>query len=67
MRAEDVVGTDYWTDILRLVQVFWASGIPDRLDELKREFHSDLYRTHLETRRHMRQRIQLNNSGDIKK
>lgn len=67
MRAEDVVSTPYWADILRLVQVFWASGIPDRLDELKKEFHSELYRIHLETRRHMRQRIQLNKSGDIRK
>ena len=63
-RAESVIEDPYWADILRLVQVFWASGIEDRLDELKQEFNSPLYKTHLETRRHLRRRIGNESVGE---
>ena len=58
MTADSMIDSPYWSDILRLVQVFWASGFEERLDQLKTEFHSEIYRSHLETRRHMRQRIE---------
>lgn len=57
--ANETINDPYWADILRLVQVFWASGQSDRLDDLKDQFHSEIYRTHLESRRHMRQRVEL--------
>lgn len=63
-KAESVIDDPYWADILRLVQVFWASGIEQRLDELKGEFNSALYRTHLETRRHLRRRIGIQSQGE---
>lgn len=57
LSADEVIGNIYWADILRLVQVFWASGQAERLDALKKEFHCSMYRSHLEARRHMRQRV----------
>ncbi|MDM9627632.1 thymidylate synthase [Rhizobium sp. S152] len=63
-RAEDVISDPYWSDILRLVQVFWASGIDARLDELKDQFNGALYKTHLETRRHLRRRIEIKAIGE---
>ncbi|MGR9296998.1 thymidylate synthase [Rhizobium leguminosarum] len=62
--AEDAVGSPYWADMVRLVQVFWASGDGARLDELKTQFQSDIYRSHLEGRRHLRRRIDTVTGGD---
>ena len=36
---------DYWADIIRLLQVFWAADHEGRLDELKVEFASPIYRS----------------------
>ncbi|PDT22317.1 thymidylate synthase [Rhizobium hidalgonense] len=66
-RSEDFVAEPYWADVLRLVQVFWASGNGERLDQLKSEFHSQIYRTHLESRRHLRRRVNLDTVGEVSK
>lgn len=49
--ANDVMGDDYWADILRLVQAFWASGNETILDEISKEFKHDAFRNYLDTRR----------------
>jgi thymidylate synthase len=54
--AGDVVAEPYWADIIRLLQVFWASGQSERLDELKPEFVHPIYRSYLESRRKMKLR-----------
>jgi thymidylate synthase len=51
IQASDVFSDPYWTDIIRLLQVFWASGEPERLDQLKADLHSPIYREYLEGRR----------------
>jgi thymidylate synthase len=51
LKAADVFGEGYWADIVRVLQVFWASGQMDRLDALKAEFTSPNYREYLEGRR----------------
>lgn len=56
LKAAEVFGEPYWADILRLLQVFWASGQPERLDTLKAEFASPIYREYLEGRRTKRKR-----------
>lgn len=55
IRASDFAREPYWADIIRLLQVFWATkrrGAPgfDGLDELKGEFHCEVYRSYLERR-----------------
>src|SRR5262249_49243245 len=45
---------DYWADIVRLLQVFWASDHAGRLDELKAEFACPIYCSYLEGRRHLK-------------
>jgi thymidylate synthase len=53
--ADEVVADDYWADIVRLLQVFWADNA-DRLEELKAEFVNPMYRSYLEGRRYLKQR-----------
>jgi len=55
--AGDLFEEAYWADIVRLLQVFWASGRPTRLDELKAELSGQMYRTYLEGRRHKNERL----------
>lgn len=49
--ASEIMGDDYWADILRLVQAFWASGNEIILDEISNEFKYDAFRNYLDTRR----------------
>jgi len=56
LQAVDVFEQPYWADIVRLLQVFWASGQPEKLDALKAEFSSATYREYLEGRRTKRKR-----------
>lgn len=51
LNVGDVFGEGYWADIVRLLQVFWASGQTDKLDALKAEFTSPNYGEYLEGRR----------------
>jgi len=68
--ATEYISEPYWADVIRLLQVFWATKRPDApgfnsLDSLKNEFHFEVYRTYLERR--LRWRLNLNankNSGD---
>jgi thymidylate synthase len=53
--ASKVMSESYWADIVRLLQVFWAAEA-GRLDELKAEFASPIYRSYLEGRRHLKPR-----------
>jgi len=53
--ATDYTCDPYWADIVRLLQVFWATKRPDApgfdsLASLKDEFHDDVYRTFLSRR-----------------
>ncbi len=54
--ASEAMNDDYWADIIRLLQVFWAADHEGRLDELKEEFASPIYRSYLEGRRHFKPR-----------
>lgn len=54
--AAEVFADPYWADILRLLQVFWARGDADRLDALKAEFASPIYKSYLDNRRDMKPR-----------
>ncbi|MBY5754245.1 thymidylate synthase [Rhizobium leguminosarum] len=59
IRAADFAREPYWADIIRLLQVFWATKRQDApgfegLDELKAEFHDGVYRTYLERRQRTR-------------
>lgn len=56
--ASDAVKDDYWADIIRLLEVFWAADHEARLDELKAEFANPMYRSYLEGRRHLKPRAQ---------
>lgn len=55
--AADVFAEPYWADIVRLLQVFWATGQPARLDELAKEFASPIYKSYLDARRSMKPRV----------
>jgi len=55
--AGEITADPYWADIIRLVQVFWASGDNERLDEIKAELANPIYRSYLDGRRHMKRRI----------
>lgn len=55
IQAADFAREPYWADIIRLLQVFWATKRRDApgfkgLEQLKSEFHDDVYRTYLERR-----------------
>lgn len=52
--ASEIFEENYWADLLRLLQAFWASGMDERLDEIASQFKHPIYRTYLETRRTMR-------------
>jgi thymidylate synthase len=54
--AAEMFAEPYWADIIRLLQVFWATGDITRLDELGREFVPPIYRSYLEVRRNMKPR-----------
>lgn len=61
--AGDAIAEPYWADIVRLIQVFWATrtskgaaGRDDRLDDLKSEFVHPMYGVFLEGRRGLKQR-----------
>jgi thymidylate synthase len=54
--AGDVVGQDYWADIVRLFQVFWASGQPEVIDELMASFSNYHYKIYAEGRKEMAKR-----------
>ena len=62
IRAGDVViasetfGEPYWADVVRLLQVFDATGDKERLLVLKSEFSSPIYRSYLEGRMDMKPR-----------
>jgi thymidylate synthase len=56
--AAEMAPDPYWADIIRLVQVFWASGDNARLDELKAELAHPIYRSYLDERREMKRRTQ---------
>ena len=47
----DVVSEDYWADIVRLFQAFWASGKPEVLDLLMADFSNQHYRIYAERRK----------------
>ncbi|WP_246622418.1 thymidylate synthase [Rhizobium laguerreae] len=69
INAADRSAEPYWADIIRLLQVFWATKSEDApgfadLDRLKGEFHDDIYRAYLERRRKTRVlRNAENNNG----
>ncbi|MBA8845734.1 thymidylate synthase [Ochrobactrum sp. RH1CCR137] len=57
--AADYALEPYWADIIRLLQVFWATKRRDapgfkNLERLKAEFHDQVYRTYLERRQKIR-------------
>jgi thymidylate synthase len=54
--ASEIAPEDYWADIVRLLQVFWATDHAGRLDEIKAEFVNPIYRSYLEGRRHLKPR-----------
>lgn len=54
--AKDAFAEDYWADIVRLYQVFWASGQPDVIDELMAQFANQHYRLYAEGRKMMPRR-----------
>ena len=49
--AAQVVNEPYWADVIRLLQVFWASGQSERLDEIQKQFTQPIYQSYLEGRR----------------
>jgi len=52
--AADFANSDYWGDIIRLVQIFWASGQKKPLDLLRDELVNPNYKTYVEGRRNMK-------------
>src|SRR5262249_36249427 len=57
LAASSVFGYPYWADIVRLIQVFWATGDADRLNLLKTQFASPIYKAYLEGRMSMPRRV----------
>jgi thymidylate synthase len=53
---QELTSDPYWADIIRLLQVFWASNDNKRLDELKGQFAHAIYRSYLEGRRNVKPR-----------
>ncbi|KAA9369584.1 thymidylate synthase [Ochrobactrum quorumnocens] len=49
--ATSEMADDYWADILRLLQAFWASGNESILDEISNNFKYNTFRAYLNTRR----------------
>lgn len=54
--ASDMFPDDYWADIARLIQVFWASRRKENFDVLSAEFTAPIYRTYVESRRNVKRR-----------
>lgn len=54
--ASELVDQPYWADIVRLLQVFAATGQKDRLLALRAEFSSPIYRSYLDGRLNMKAR-----------
>ncbi len=54
--AAVVTSEPYWADLIRLLQVFWASGQSERIAELKAEFAHPMYKVYLDIRRDMKPR-----------
>jgi thymidylate synthase len=54
--ASSVFSTEYWADIVRLLQVFWEPDTIDRLDILKAELVNPIYRSYLDGRQYMKPR-----------
>jgi thymidylate synthase len=54
--ASTVFGNPYWADLVRLLQVFDATGDPGRLNTLKAQFASPIYQSYLEGRLSMNPR-----------
>lgn len=50
INADDYILDPYWSDIIRLVQAFWASGKPERLSELKAHVKNPVYLKYLKRR-----------------
>lgn len=46
---------EYWTDIIRLLEIFWSRS-PDRIEEIGKEMHHDMYRPYVAGRRDLRAR-----------
>lgn len=51
--AEDVFEDGYWADIVRLFQVYWASGQPLVIEQLIAKFNNQNYRLYAEGRKVM--------------
>jgi len=51
--ASDMISIGYWSDIIRLLQVYWRSDDSDFLNELKRGFCDPIYLPYLEARQGM--------------
>jgi len=49
--AERAVRSEYWADIVRLFQVYWASGQPEKIDKIANEFSNKHYRAYAEGRK----------------
>lgn len=48
MTESDVFVEPFWADMLRLIQVYWATGRGEGLDQLEAELSDPLFRTYLE-------------------
>jgi thymidylate synthase len=68
--ASEYVGDPYWADIIRLLQVYWATrrqNAPgfEELETIEKEFHADVYRSFLQRRRKQRViRNKKSNNGE---
>ena len=54
--AEEAVHSDYWADIVRLYQAYWASGRPEVIDQLIAKFSNQHYKIYAEWRKTMAKR-----------
>lgn len=68
IKASDYTCDPYWADIIRLLQVYWATkgqNAPgfEGLNALKSEFHNEIYRTYLERRQKKRLILDNNNKN----
>ncbi|WP_392338824.1 thymidylate synthase [Loktanella salsilacus] len=48
--AQTEMESDYWSDFMRLLQVFWAKGDIPQITSLLKQFKNSVYRSHLEGR-----------------
>ncbi|AQR60265.1 thymidylate synthase [Brevundimonas sp. LM2] len=49
----------YWKDIIILVEAYWASGQPEKLDKLKEQLHEPMYFPYIDARKTMAVRAPL--------